>query len=121
MADKEKKDIETGVVDKAALLADEEFETDTYPIPGMGDIEYRGLSRAELMRVAKIGNSSGVQEAEAFMVSKSMVSPKMTVEEVKKWQAKPRGKYIEGLVEEINEISGVNESAGKAATIRFPD
>ncbi len=111
---------ESQLVDKAALLADEEFEIEVHTIPGMGEIKVRSLSRAELMRVGQLG-SDKISEAEAYMVSRGCVEPKFTVDDVKKWQKLPKGVHLDALVEKLNQMSGVEDEAGKEATIRFPD
>lgn len=114
-----KSEVDHQVVDKAALLAATEFETADVEIPKMGYVTVRGMSRAELHRVRTLGEDKGLKTAEAFMVERAVVEPKFTADEVEQWFKKPAGRYIDRIVEKINDLSGVEEGAGKEATERF--
>lgn len=117
---------DTGPLDKAALLgasASTDFETEDYHVPGFGVIQVRALSRAEQQRVhGMLKQSLEVTDTEAWMVHKACVAPTFSVADVKKWQAGPLGRHIGGLVDLVNELSGIGgDDVGPDATEQFPE
>lgn len=115
---------QTQRADKTALLAaDETFETEEHVVPGVGTLLIRPLSRAEQRRVYSLheANPNDVGPAENFMVARAVVEPKLTVDDVEQWAKGKNGRHIEQVVTKINELSGIEEGAGKEATERFLD
>lgn len=112
------------ILDKAALLADTEFEQHDYEIPGWGTVVYRGMSRAEILAIRKRfskDDALDLARIEQTMLARALINPTFTEEEIAKWQRTPHGKHLEALVDTINEESGLNEEAGKEATLQFPE
>lgn len=112
-------DIDPGqIVDKAALLSGAAFGLTEFPIPGMGVIKIRPLSRAEAMGV--YGRDLDAAEMEQILVSAACVDPSFSPRDVETWQARSTaGGPLLALVEKILEISGMEVGAGKAAYKRF--
>jgi hypothetical protein len=112
-------------LDKAAFLADKQFETHTHKLGDFGTIEIRSLSRAEMMDLRKQFDGPeeeiDVRRAEQYLVATAAVDPEFDPDEVAEWQAGPHGHLLDGLVDRINEVSGFGGEAGKEATVRFPD
>lgn len=98
------------MIDKARLFA-KRLPSDTVPIPGVGHVTVRGLSRDE---TADIPNLTGA-ERESTIISRAMVDPELTVDEVRQWmKAAPAGEF-DKVSTKIGELSGLLESSGKDA------
>ena len=106
------------VVDKAALLSGTAFGITAIPIPGMGVIKVRPLSRAEAMAV--YDQELSAAQMEQVLLSKACVEPTFTPGEVAAWQeCDGAGGNILAVVNTILELSGMQVGAGKAAYKRF--
>lgn len=82
-------------------------------------IRIRALSRAEALAVRDI---EGTAATEQFLLSKALVRPTMTAEQVGRWQAASMGLEMEPIVDEITTLSGLNEKpAMKEAVKAFED
>ena len=112
-------DIDPGqIVDKAALLSGAAFGLTEVPIPGLGVIKIRPLSRAQAMSV--YGRELGAAEMEQVIISFAAVEPTLTRKEVARWQeVSMAGGILLKLVNTIMEISGMEIGTGKAAYNRF--
>ena len=110
------------VVDKAALLSGTAapFGLTDVPIPGLGVIKVKPLSRAQAMSV--YNRDLDAAEMEQVIVSFAAVDPAFTRKEVARWQeVSTAGGALLRLVNTILEISGMEVGAGKAAYKRFRD
>jgi hypothetical protein len=107
------------IVDKAALLSGTAaFELTAVPVPGLGVIKIKPLSRAQAMSV--YGRDLDAAEMEQVIVSFAAVEPTFTRKEVARWQQiDMAGGSLLKLVNTILEISGMEIGAGKAAYRRF--
>jgi hypothetical protein len=106
------------VVDKAALLSGTGFELTPFPVPGMGVIMLKPLSRAQAMSV--YNRDLDAAEMEQVIISYAAVEPTFTRREVERWQnVSTAGGVILRLVNTILEISGMEIGAGKTAYKRF--
>jgi hypothetical protein len=105
------------VVDKAALLAGHAFGVRAVPIPGMGVIKVRPLSRAEAMALYE--RAMPAAEMEQNVLSLACVAPTFTVAEVKLWQASSAAGDMLSVVNAVLELSGMDMGAGKAAYKTF--
>lgn len=100
---------------KNALLAgnpnagDDTAEVKTHA----GVVVVRALKRGEVLRLRGMGLA--LDEFEQHMVSIGLVSPKMTVAEVKTWQdaEEPEGS-LEDVTDKISELSGLKKGADKS-------
>ncbi|MEH1013048.1 hypothetical protein V6U90_08045 [Micromonospora sp. CPCC 206060] len=98
-----------GKVSKEALFAPRLPEDDV-EIPGVGTVRVRGLSRAEVLKVQRLGKA----ERDAHMIALGMVDPPMPVTDVQRWaEASPAGE-MEAVSRRIGELSGVLEGAQKS-------
>jgi predicted Zn-dependent peptidase len=107
------------VIDKAALLSGVgAFVTTDVPIPGLGVIKVKPLSRAQAMSV--YNRDLDAADMEQVLISYAAVDPTFTRKEVARWQeVDTAGGAILRLVHVIMEISGMEIGAGKAAYKRF--
>jgi hypothetical protein len=113
-------DIDPGqVVDKAALLSGAAaLVTTDVPVPGLGVIKVKPLTRAQAMSV--YNRELDAAEMEQVLISYAAVEPTFTRKEVARWQeVDTAGGSILKLVHTIMEISGMEIGAGKAAYKRF--
>lgn len=98
------------MIDKAALLAfrlgDGEHE-----IPDVGTVRIRGLSRAEVLAAQKLGD---VLASDRFMVSRALLEPTLTEDEVGAWQDSSGAGEIEALTVAIAALSGLGAGAAKS-------
>lgn len=103
-------------VDKAKLLKSRLPEA-VVDVEGVGEVRVRGLSRAEVLGLRD--GDMGTTEFECQMVSLGMVAPKLTVEEVERWQqAAPAGE-MEPVTNKISELSALNRGVAKEAWKEF--
>jgi hypothetical protein len=106
------------IVDKAALLSGAAFGLVDFPVPGLGIIKIKPLSRAQAMAV--YNRDLDAAEMEQVVVSSACVEPTFTVAEIAQWQThSTAGGPLLALVNKILEISGMEIGAGKAAYKRF--
>lgn len=106
------------VVDKAALFSGAAFGITAIPIPGLGVIRVKPISRAQAMAVYE--REMPAAQMEQVLVSQACVEPTFTPAEVAAWQEHDgAGGNILRLVNAILELSGMEVGAGKAAYKRF--
>lgn len=105
-------------VDKAALLK-KRFGVEDVEIPGVGTVQVRPLSRAEAMKVQ--GVEMDAEAMERLLVSRAMVSPELTEEEVGEWQANSPAGELQPVVEAIVRLSGMEQKSAKSAYADFRD
>ena len=105
------------VVDKAALLSGRAFGVTSVPIPGLGVIKIRPLSRAEALKI--YNREMDAAEMEQIVISLACVEPTFTKGEVAQWQASSAAGEMLILIDAILEKSGMDLGAGKAAYKRF--
>jgi hypothetical protein len=97
-------------VKKDALLA-ARLPEDDVEIPGVGTVRVRALSRAEALKVQRLGKA----EKDAHTIALGMVDPPMSVTDVQRWaESSPAGE-MEAVGRRIAELSGVlTEGAQKS-------
>lgn len=88
----------------------------TCELPGGGTVAVRSLTFAEVSE----GQTSYGSPAErtAFYLSKALVDPKMTYEEVTAWQDQGDAGDVTVLAEYVQELSRLSEGAGKSRVPR---
>lgn len=102
-------------IDKEQLLKSRLGEADV-EIPGVGTVRVRALNRDEAF---KMKGSDDPLVVERRMIAAGMVSPEMTVDEVKAWQiAAPAGE-LEPVSDKIAELSGMTSGAAKEAYLEM--
>lgn len=106
------------VVDKAALLSGAAFGIKSIPIPGLGVIKIRPISRAQAMALYE--QEMPAAEMEQSVLVAGCVEPTFTMAEAAAWQAHDgAGGNILTVVMAILDASGMEVGAGKAAYRRF--
>lgn len=85
-------------------------------IPNVITVRVRGLTRAEAFKVQEMG----AEEGEAYTMHLAMVDPKLTIEEIKRWQNNSPAYEIEPVTDKIKELSG-SEISEKQAMNSFRD
>lgn len=98
-------------MDKQALLTSR-LPHDTVPIPGLGDVRVRGLSRDEALDVSQV---AGTPEFEPTLLAAGMVDPELTVEEAQEWRRAAGSDEISAVCDRIAELSGLKGDSAKAA------
>jgi hypothetical protein len=85
---------------------------DEHEIEGVGTVGIRGLSRQEVIELQKL--DGGIDVRERRMVSLGLVDPKVTEDDVAKWQKSSLAPEIEGLTVAIGNLSGLGQGAQKS-------
>lgn len=96
------------------LTADRVTSTvEEYTIEGVGTVQIRSLSRAEIMEAGRRFPDDS-QQWERFTLSRAMVQPRMSESDVAKWQAACPPGEINGLAMAVNRLSGIEKGADKS-------
>jgi hypothetical protein len=104
-------------INKEALLAGRHV-TRTVEIPGVGEVEVRGLTRGEAIELQELGQKDMV-EAEIRLISLAFVDPKLTEDEARQWyQSAPAGELLP-ISDAIQEMSGLKPAALKEEITQF--
>lgn len=104
-------------MDKAKLLGKRYDTTSGMPegtveVPGFGTARVRGLSRGETLEAQA---AQGLGRFERVLLSRGLVEPTMTEEEIKTWQRVALAGEIRPVVDKIVELSAIKDGAGKEA------
>jgi len=86
-------------------------EDDVQIRPGVW-VRVRALTRAEMVRAGKLEENRLRQEQ--FLVAIASVQPKLTEEDVARWQRASRFMELEKLGRKINELGGIGKDAAKS-------
>jgi hypothetical protein len=87
-------------------------------LPGGGMVRVRALSRAEVLRIRKEAGDDAAKIERLSLVA-GMLQPQMSVDEVARWQRNSNVNGPIGVVQQrIQELSGINEGAGKSGLVR---
>lgn len=103
-------------VSKTDLLK-KRFGEEEVEVPGVGKVRVRGLTRGQALKIE--GKEMQVAEMERFLISTAMVEPSLTEDEVEQWQNNTLAGELQGVVEAIVRLSGMEQAAGKAAYQQF--
>lgn len=103
-------------ITKEQLLA-RKFGHQELEIPDLGTIVFRPLTRAEALSVND--REMTMAEAEQALLSLAMVDPKMTADDVKKWQEIAPAGELQPLVDAITKASGMVVESAKEAVKQF--
>lgn len=106
----------TEILSKEALLA-RRFGVVDVPVDGVGTVQVRPLSRAEALELQ--GVEMPVAEMERRLLSKALVSPKLTEDDVRAWQENSPAGEIEPIANEIARLSGMVPDSAKEAVKTF--
>lgn len=82
-------------------------------------VRIRPLTRMEVILIGKRDLTTD-QKEQAFL-SKAMVLPAMTAEDVKRWQIISEAGEMQGLIERVQIISGLTDKGAKATAKEFPE
>lgn len=104
-------------VDKEALFRPRCPEADV-ELPGVGTVRVRGLTRAQIVEIAKKSNNG--EDMEARSLSWALVDPQLTEDEVRQWIAVAPFGEIEQLSQRVNQLSGIAGRADKEAYKSLP-
>ncbi len=105
-------------MDKAALLASRGLGTEKVDVPGFGEVEVRGLTRAEALSVQQVGEID-IAEMERRLLSLALVEPKLTEDEVGQWQQVATAGELQPVAATVERLSGLAVKAVKAEMQRF--
>lgn len=96
---------------KEQLLA-ERFGVREYEIPGVGSIKLRSLTRGEALQI--VGKEMDKADAERYLLSRGLVEPKLTEDDVAVWQDSSPAGEIQEIAKLITELSGMSAGAPKS-------
>jgi hypothetical protein len=99
------------ISDKAGLFARLGLPEEDVKLDGVGVVRVRALSRYEILLSTKGVSEDDVVGIEQAMVSMGMVEPKMSRDDVEKWQKLSPMGQIQQVVSKINELSGVGQNS----------
>lgn len=110
---------------KAALLkpraeTESGMPEEDVEIPGVCTVHVRGLSRGEVFMLRKL-TAEDEDAFEVRMLSRSMVHPPMTEDEVRAMRKVSPAGELEDLTEKVRLLSGLGKPAEKAAMVSFRD
>lgn len=88
-------------------------------IPGVGTVRVRALSRGEVLSIKNDG-SMEMAEMERKLISKAMVDPVLTEDEVGQWQDACGPSELEPIAEAVLGLSGMSKELAKEAVRQFP-
>lgn len=103
-------------VSKTDLLK-KRFGEEEVEVPGVGAVRVRALTRGQALELQ--GQEMEVAEMERRLISTAMVEPTLTEEEVRQWQDNTPAGELQGVMEAIVRLSGMEAHAGKAAYQQF--
>lgn len=86
-------------------------------LPSGALVRVRGLSRGEVFMMQKAKQDGGIKDEAAWerrMVSRALLAPKLTEEQVGEWQHGPAGGDLEELTQKIKDLSKLGEGAEKS-------
>lgn len=97
------------------LLFRPRLPEDDVEIPGVGTVRVRGLSRQEMLDAAKGHEDDDSLGMEREMLAYAMLDPKMTVDDVARWQQVSPASEINDVLNRVNALSGIGPGAAKRA------
>lgn len=101
-------------MDKSKLIADRVIgKTGTHHIDGVGTVKFRALSRMELLTAGELSERKSTLESERYVLSRAMLDPVLTEDDVRAWQEASPGMEINTINMLINELSGMRPRADK--------
>lgn len=103
--------MEQEIVSKEALTTSR-LRGEIFPVPGVGNVRIRSLSRAEALQLEHAGSEATKQ---AMIVKFGVAEPALTIAEVNDWFEAAGAGELQGLLDRLAELSGLKEEAPKAA------
>jgi len=94
-------------------------DEDDYVFPDGKKVRIRALPRGIVHLIADPNTS--VAKAEQLGICHGLVQPSLTMTQVGPWMERVGSGYVQGLVEAIQRLSGVQEGASKEAFQAPPD
>lgn len=94
-----------------ADLATPRLNEDDVEIPGVGLVRVRALSRLEAATLPETNKA----DREAHILAMGMITPKMSVTEIKGWQAAAPAGELDPVAQRIGELSKLLETSGTDA------
>lgn len=98
-------------VSKEVLLS-QRFGVRAYPIPGVGVVRVRPLTRGEALEM--VGKEYDQAELECKLLSIAMIEPALTEADVRHWQLNATAGELADFVEFVQDISGMKAAAAKS-------
>lgn len=90
-----------------------EDAAEDYTLKSGKTVRIRGLTRREHLWIGKGTDDADIIEAR--MLSKGLVEPAMTIEEIKAWQDSSSSRAVSEISDQIRRLSGFSEGAAKRA------
>jgi hypothetical protein len=103
-------------VSKEDLLA-APLPRETVPVPGLGDVVVRGLSRTEVVKLQE--KATEPDALDNGVVAVGLLEPALTPAEVVKWRASAPNEHVKVVSDAILTLSGLAEGQQEEAEARF--
>lgn len=103
-------------ITKEALLTKRPMPTRDVDVPGLGAVQVRSLTRAEVFAFQSAPDPS---KLETKMLAAALLAPKLTEAEAEEWAAASPADEITPVIDAILELSGMKEGADKEAMKSF--
>lgn len=101
-------------MDKSKLIADRvSLNTDIVDLDGVGAVTVRGLSRFEFL-IAQKNHPDDNLKQERYILSRAMVDPEMTEDDIAAWQKASGPMEINEVANVVNRLSGIGKGADKS-------
>ncbi|NIL40504.1 hypothetical protein HCB17_04475, partial [Salinispora arenicola] len=112
------------MVDKQVLLTPRLGKEADVPIPGVGTVRVRTLSRAEVIGLRKATDDAHldgprVLTLERKMLAAAMVAPVLTEAEVGRWQKSSPAGEMDEIVYKVQEMAGMLDTSPREAMSNF--
>lgn len=78
-------------------------------------VRVRAMNRGELLMSGKLNIEQGQAVMEQYVLSSCLLAPRMTREQVAKWQESGEAMECQPILTKINRLSGVGRDAAKSA------
>ena len=98
-----------GRLTREQMLAKRTAVTEEVEIPGVGTVEVRGLTRAEVLEGQRI--RKGTAAIERYMMSKALVDPVMSEDDIAQLQQDAPAGEFEAVTNKIQELSKIDMAA----------
>lgn len=106
-------------MDKKKLLAAGRLPEETVPLPGVGTVKVRGLSRGEVLELRADNRADAEQERR--YIAAAMLDPVLTEDEVEQWQKVARNDEFKPVIDAVYRLSGFAEGAQKSDVQSVPE
>jgi hypothetical protein len=91
---------------------------DDVPLPGLGLVRVRGLSRQEVLDMPDVveGDEGSSRRQQSYILTRGMLIPSMTEDQVDGWMGAGISPEVNDVLKRLGELSGLTSTAVKDTT-----